>query len=394
MTVNANTVAPLKNLSQTSSSTPNILIVVGASGGAGPATGPVQSVIALASGLSATLGITVLAHERTFHGLEHLPVLSRVDWLRSGTSSLSSANRNRDLDIVWYNSFFDREFTLPALFLRKFGRIPRVPTILSPRGEFADGALSLKAGRKRAYLALVKQLGLTRDIWFHATESHEVEDIERTGLPCRGILEAPNSRRWFERPVVTDAAEKKDALLRIAFLGRITPVKNVLFCIETLTHVEAPAMFDLYGPIADQAYWEQCEENISALPPHITVNHRGVLPNEAVPETIARYDLFFLPTLGENFGHAINEALMSGVPALIADTTPWQNLEAVNAGWDLPLGDPKPFASVIDRFAAMSADDRDTYREGARALAERRYGESDAIAAHREMFNRVLEVGA
>ena len=35
---------------------------------------------------------------------------------------------------------------------------------------------------------------------------------------------------------------------------------------------------------------------------------------------------FLLPTGGENFGHAIFEALSCGVPALISDRTPWRDL--------------------------------------------------------------------
>jgi glycosyltransferase involved in cell wall biosynthesis len=66
------------------------------------------------------------------------------------------------------------------------------------------------------------------------------------------------------------------------------------------------------------------------------------------------YDLFFLPTLGENYGHVIFEALASGVPVLISDRTPWQNLKTLGVGTDMPIGDPHDFAKEIDAFSKMS----------------------------------------
>ena len=301
---------------------------------------------------------------------------------------------SRNSDIVVLSSFFDREFTLPSLLLRRFGRIPNLPTILSPRGEFAPGALSLKAGRKRAYLALAKRLGLLDDVWLHATEVHEVDDIRRMGLRCRGVIEAANPRQWLACPPATappgEVSEERP--LKLAFLGRITPVKNLLFAIDAMSRVKAPARLDLFGPIADADYWRQCETAIVALPTHIEVRAHGALPHERVPETLAGYDLFFLPTLGENFGHAIHEALMSGLPALISDTTPWRRLERHGAGWDVPLGDPERFAACIDAMAALAPSGRDALRRGARDLAERRYRESSAIEAHRDMFHRVIAV--
>jgi glycosyltransferase involved in cell wall biosynthesis len=63
--------------------------------------------------------------------------------------------------------------------------------------------------------------------------------------------------------------------------------------------------------------------------------------------------LFFLPTLGENYGHSIAEAMLSGVPVLIADTTPWRDLTALKLGADLPLNNPKAFADFISTLVSL-----------------------------------------
>ena len=116
----------------------------------------------------------------------------------------------------------------------------------------------------------------------------------------------------------------------------------------------------------------------------------GEIANDDAPRVMAGYDLMFMPTLGENFGHAIFEALGAGTPVLISDRTPWRNLEARRAGFDLSLDDPAAFAAAIDRTAAQTPDERARWRDGARAEAERASLQSDAVALSRAMLQGAL----
>ena len=67
--------------------------------------------------------------------------------------------------------------------------------------------------------------------------------------------------------------------------------------------------------------------------------------------------MFFLPTLGENFGHVIAES-----PVLISDQTPWRNLKNHGVGWDLPLNDPDSFRKAIVESANKSSEDYINWR--------------------------------
>ena len=42
-----------------------------------------------------------------------------------------------------------------------------------------------------------------------------------------------------------------------------------------------------------------------------------------------------MPSKGENYGHAIVECLSQGKPVIIGKNTPWQQLDKVNAGFDV-----------------------------------------------------------
>lgn len=372
---------------------PRILTLLGCYWPGNEATGPNQSFAAFAAGLSSAFDIRVVARDGTGmapQGWQDGPLvpLMQLSIGRISARGLLPLLRNTPYDLLLLNGFHDREFTIPALVWRKLGLIPQKPTILSPRGEFASGALSLEARKKRAYLTAVRLARLTNDIWLHATADHERTDIEATGLSCRGILQAPNARLLPDLPEI--ATRTGTGPLRVVFLGRVSPVKNLEFAISVLARVSIPVSFEIYGPIVDREYWDRLKTRIAQLPDHVSVTAHGVLPHDQVAETMARQELFFLPTLGENFGHSINEALSAGLPVLISDTTPWRGLQIAGAGWDLPLARPDLFVKVIDEMATASVQQRQAMRVSARRFAEDSFAESDAITANLRMLRTVL----
>ncbi len=367
------------------------------------AAGPIHSIKALSERLADEFEMKIVARERPYGVAGGKP--KPEGWTRSGRAQIYWCRMSRlgpegfrallrmtPHDVLLLNGFFDHEFTIPALVLRRLGLIPRRPTLLSPRGELGEGALGLKPARKRAYVALARRLGLLSDVVLHATGPYELEDIRRTFPWSRGTLLAPNVRQLPDLPVQWETSHTDS--MRLAFLGRIARVKNLHFGLDVLRSVRVRLAFDIYGPISEPEYWRECERIIATLPGNIAVWYRGEIPNCAVPATLARYDLFFLPTLGENFGHAIFEALANGVPALISDATPWRELKARGAGWSLPLDQPQQFAAAIERFAAMSPEQRRRLRSGARQAAEQMVADSDAFARNRDMFRTLLGMRA
>lgn len=359
------------------------------------ATGPNQSITAICRGLAAEFEFKVVARDgspdssqnraprgrwidRGFVDVRYCPVS------HFGAEGLGDVLRTTRHDVLILNGFFDRNFTIPALVSRRLGLVPRRPTILAPRGEFSAGALGLKQARKQAYLLAARALGLIDDVWLHATSEQEAEEIRR-GCPwARKIVVAPNIRVLGPTPQAVTPAD--DGRLRVVFLSRIDRKKNLDYAIKLLANVRAPVTFDIFGPANDPAYWTECEQLISRLPDHVEVRYRGSIPNADVAATLAGYDLFLLPTRGENFGHAIFDAFEAGLPALISDQTPWRDLERIGAGWSLPLDQPGRFATTIDRVAALAPSERTTLRRAARALAESSLKESDAVARMRAML--------
>ena len=357
---------------------PVVVIAFGASSRATAAAGPVISIKALTERLADRYDLRILAKPGI--GLGETVVSPR------GWPQFIRYFRDTPHDLVILSSFFDREYTMPVLQLRRLGLIPRVPTILSPRGEFSPGALALKSRRKAACIALARRTGLVRDIWLHATSNAELGDIERAFPWAAGFAVAHNIRRLL--PAVAHVPST-DAL-RLAFVGRIAPVKGLELALRSLASVRSRIAFDIHGPAEDRTYWATCQQVIATLPTNIQVRHHGEIANADVPARLACCDLFYLPSVSENFGHAIFEALSCGVPVLIGDQTPWHDLRRLRAGWDLPLGEPSRFTQAIEEMAALDPQRREELRRGARALAVVHASQYDAAAETIEMLDHML----
>jgi glycosyltransferase involved in cell wall biosynthesis len=291
----------------------------------------------------------------------------------------------KNYDLVYLNSFFSPKFSFfPLVISKLLGQ----PVVLGPRGEFSSGALSLKSTKKRIVIAICKLIGLHRWVVFQASSRFEAEDIRRVLGPKVDVKIAEDiSAQEF----ITDFPTSFDEELKAVFISRITPMKNLLVALEVLCNVRQPLCYHIYGPIEDQDYWLQCEKVKASLPSYVRVEYMGELTPDQVVCTMAKYDIFFMPTKGENYGHVITEALCAGLPILISDKTPWRNLEKQGVGWDLPLDSLSAFSLVLDQLAMMPSDQHQKMRKTVVAWAKNKFSQSDAVDANIEMFRYAYE---
>ena len=317
------------------------------------------------------------------------------------TSDLSFRNVRRRIrevapDVVYLGSFFSR-MTVKTLLMRQWGLLPELPMMLAPRGEFGAGALTLKRFRKQVYLNAAVRAGLLRGLQWHASSEFEKElilrrvfrngernsaevQVART-IPSAGVLQNGSSH---SKP------EKQAGRARLVFLSRIARNKNLRFALELLESVPGSVDFDVYGPAEDAAYWAECSDRIRTLPRDVRVNYFGPIPYEAVPRTLAQYDFFVLPTLGENFGYVILEALSAGCPVLISDQSPWRNLQALGVGWDIPLSQGDRWRGVLHECVEMEPRRYRTISERARSFSSEWASSIAFRQEHIDLFRHAL----
>ncbi|WP_158643777.1 glycosyltransferase [Pseudobacter ginsenosidimutans] len=240
--------------------------------------------------------------------------------------------------------------------------------------------------KKKLFLQIFRLTGWPRKLQFHATDEQELKDI-KSFFPTANVKMAPNIPN-VDNSSLSFPVKQKDELKAI-FVSRIHPKKNLHFLLELFRELK-PAQkltFDIYGVFDDEAYTSQCKKLASALPDNILINFHGPLASRDVLVTLKKSHVFMLPTLGENFGHAIFESLTAGRPVLISDQTPWRDLTVAKAGWDLPVANKQAYSNVIEQLLNMEQEEFNVWANGAKNHSVEYLAKQDYFSTYSKLFN-------
>lgn len=262
-------------------------------------------------------------------------------------------------DCIMLNSLFGYRFTVPLL---KIALKRRIPVLLAPRGELCGGFS--KKYKKIPYIFSLRYWLRNHLVFYLCTSNEEKVGIgryigkinEENFLMLDNIPTVP--------PTISKSSSKESGTLRCVFLSRIQPKKNLLTAIGMLSGIKGKVIYDIYGPVEDEEYWRKCLAAIEKLPDNVMVNYCGLLNKDDVHAVLSAYDVMLFPTLSENYGHVIVEALLSKCPVIISDQTPWDHLEEYNAGFSISLNSPEKFIEVLQCFVDCTAQDYQKFIDG------------------------------
>jgi glycosyltransferase involved in cell wall biosynthesis len=313
--------------------------------------------------------------------------LARVFYLAPGMAPAKKLKKVVDdakPDLVYLCGFFS-PLTVRYLLLQKLRRIPQQPLFLAPHGEFSPGALSVKQFKKRCFFALaVRLFGLYKGVTFLASTAQEKIDIQN-GLGEKTPIQSMPYLPPKEACAAGQGAKAKVAgKVNLVFCSRVSAKKNLHWLIPILGKLQGDVVLDVIGPLSETAYVEKCRQLATDLPSSITVNFCGEIPHSEVASRVGSADFFVLSTLGENFGYAIAEALLAGTPAIISDTTPWQDLQSSQAGWSLPLKE-QAWQEVLQHCVDLEEAEYRPLRNHAAAYSEE-FFQKPAVGQNRKLF--------
>lgn len=247
-------------------------------------------------------------------------------------------------DLIYLNSIFNTKFILIGLRVsKKFN----IPVFLAPRGELYQNALKMKQFKKKVYLSLVKIARIFENVYFQSTSFEETKQI-------KSILKIKNEKifQLDNLPTFPDIGFQKhkkiSGELKCVFISRVHPKKNLKYAIEVLSKLEGNIIYDIYGYIEDRKYWKEIQNEITLLPRNIVVNYCGILDRKDIFRTLNNYDIFLFPTLGENYGQAIVEAMLARCPVVISDETPWTDINNYGSGRAISLSNKKHFVEYLN----------------------------------------------
>ena len=286
--------------------------------------------------------------------------------------------------LVYINGLFTPWF-MQLLLLKKSIQLRGVELVICPRGMLQAGALSVKPFKKKIFLSVFKNVLLFRGVRWHATNEEEAADIKKNIHGRAHSVVAYN----IPKPTVATIkpCNKQVGKLSLVYLSLITQKKNLLLLLNILSTCKATIELAIFGPIKDKLYWQSCEALILQMPSNITIQYKGDVQPFDVQDTIAKYDAFVLLTKGENFGHALFEALSCGRPLITSYFTPWNELQTKQAGWNVDIQNATNIAVLFNQLAELNSAEWNYYCTNAYVLANEYYAQLNLKQSYSALFN-------
>ena len=298
-------------------------------------------------------------------------------------ASISKVVNEFNPDLLYLNSFFSKT-TQILMLLNKFKFKKKL--IFAPRGELQVNALNIKKTKKSIFLFLYKVFKLYANISFHSTDIIETNSIKEL-FNTNDVTQLQNAVKINNFNPLT---KNKDEL-KMIFVSRVSRKKNLHFAVSILKEIKYNIIFDIYGPKEDITYWDECQNIIKTLPKNVKVTYKGSLSQNQIVDKMREYHCFFFPTLSENFGHVIVEAMQAGLIPIISNQTPWIGLENINAGWDIELEKKKKYIQVIEELYTMENEE---YTEKSLSIMQYIHDKLDMdklTIGYIDFFNKILQ---
>ena len=236
-------------------------------------------------------------------------------------------------DIVHNNGLW----LMPNIYSYSQIRHDRVKYVISPRGSLSKAALSISPVKKRIMGFCGQWAALRGADMFHVTSRKEYEEVRTLGYR-QPIALIPIGMDIPPAHAASRLRYKTPGMKMIAFFGRVHPSKAADHLILAWSEI-ATQFPDWEVVIAGPDCGAVASLNSLIEERHVPrVRLIGELVANQKYDFLFEADLYSLPSLTENFGITIAEALACGVPAIASKGAPWRILEETGCGWWHEIG--------------------------------------------------------
>ena len=224
-----------------------------------------------------------------------------------------------------------------------------IPYVISPRGMLVPELIARRNRLiKTVWLELIERRNFAHAAAVHFTSQQEWDDAKQVALPLPSPFVIPNG---VDVPPLADVPRDPNLVL---FLGRIHWKKGLDRLIAAMQQLPDARLVIAGGD----------EEGLAAtLPKDPRVTFAGEVHGPAKDELLQRASLLVLPSLNENFGNVVLEALAAETPVVV---TRGVGLAETVANADAGIISDDDPRALADAIGALLAD-----RERARAMGRR-----------------------
>ena len=258
-----------------------------------------------------------------------------------------------------------------------------IRTFVMPHGMLEPWILGRHRLRKRAALMLYQGRALRQADGLVATAESEKAQLLRLGFN-HSVSTIPNGIDARAISLRTDWGARG----RVLFLSRIHPKKGIELLMEAAAMM-GDALRGCTITIAgegDAAYVSELKARAAASGLCCTFNFVGGVYGDDKWRLLREADVFALPTLSENFGIVVAEALACGTPVITTKGAPWADLTARGCGWWIDRS-AETLAAALKQALGLTAAERERMGRAGRRLVEEKYSAESAAKALMEIYN-------
>ncbi|BBD60868.1 group 1 glycosyl transferase [Nostoc sp. HK-01] len=253
--------------------------------------------------------------------------LDLLKWLKSHAN---------EFDLAHIHALFSPISSAAAMVCRQ----KKLPYILRPLGTLDPADLQKKKQLKKLYVELIERRNLADAAAIHFTSEQEAKISARFGVNTKDLVIPLGVKptQKIQSSAVRSQLDIPENVPLVLFMSRIDPKKglNLLIpALEKLLANDCKFHFVLAGTNPQDPDYEQkinSQIENSPLRSHTTIT--GFVSGELKAGLLQAADLFVLPSYYENFGIAVAEAMVAGIPVVISDQVHiWQQVSDSQSGW-------------------------------------------------------------
>lgn len=192
--------------------------------------------------------------------------------------------------------------------------------------------------------------------------------ISRFGVPPQALFRAPYTTEMTPFAAAPSHRAPSQAH-RLFYAGQLVERKGLVSFLAVLArwgeqHPDRAVEFWLAGDGPLRAALQE-----ATLPPNVTLRLLGNVAYEDLPQCYAHVGIYVLPTLADEWGVVVNEALASGVPVLgsVYSQAVEELVHDGETGWTFRVDRADEMYAALDRALATPPDALDGMRARARS---------------------------
>lgn len=235
-------------------------------------------------------------------------------------------------------------FLLPPTWAARAAEARGVPYVFSPRGMLVPELIERRsAWIKRAWIRFFDRRTVLRAAAIHVTSVLEAQDLQQVIPQASRFAFVANG---VDAPAVRAAERSEGRPPHVLFLGRVNWKKNIDRLIRAMADVPG-ARLRIVGN-DEEGLRPRLEAEARAAGLSDRIDWLGPLYGAAKMREWEEADVFVLPSLSENFGNTVLEAMAAGVPVICTEGVGAASLvREWGAGVVVP-GDSFSLASAIN----------------------------------------------